>query len=59
MITMHYKIFTKVERKLISPKDWSKMLVSPINKKGNKLEPDNYTAISLILIVSKVLVKND
>jgi len=37
MITMLYKIFTKVERELISPKDWSKMLVSPINKKGNKL----------------------
>ncbi|RUM94910.1 MAG: hypothetical protein DSZ28_00750, partial [Thiothrix sp.] len=36
------------------PKEWSRSVVVPIHKKGNKLEPNNYRGISLLPILSKV-----
>jgi len=57
MIKMLHAIFTKVERDTISPKDWSKTLVNPVHKKGNKSDPENYRAISLISIPSKVFLR--
>ena len=43
------------ERK--TPKDWSKGLITPVHKKGDKLDPANYRAITLISIPGKVLCK--
>ena len=57
MIQMLHAIFTKVERDTISPKDWSKTLVNPVHKKGCKSDPENYRAISLISIPSKVFLR--
>ena len=48
------KIFCKIWDEEISPSDWQKMLVSPIHKKGDKLDPANYRAISLLSIPGKV-----
>jgi hypothetical protein len=48
------KIFCKIWDEEISPTDWQKMLVSPIHKKGDKLDPANYRAISLLSIPGKV-----
>ena len=40
-----------------SPKDWSRMLVSPVHKKGDKLNPENYRAIALLSIPGKVFLR--
>ena len=37
-----------------TPLAWSKMVVTPIHKKGNRLDPENYRAISLLSIPGKV-----
>ena len=36
------------------PIDWARILVTPINKKGDKLNPGNYRAISLHSIPGNV-----
>jgi hypothetical protein len=57
MIRMLEKISKQVWNEEKSPKDWSRMLVSPIHKKGDKLDPANYRAISLLSIPGKVFLR--
>ena len=54
MVDMLHKIFNLVWNSGKTPKDWAKMLVTPIHKKGDKLTPGNYRAISLLSIPGKV-----
>ena len=54
MQVMLEKLFRKIWNNEISPSDWQKMLVTPIHKKGDKLNPVNYRAISLLSIPGKV-----
>ena len=57
MCRMLHKIFNLVWQQNKTPKDWAKMLVTPIYKKGDKLDPANYRAISLLSIPGKVFCK--
>ena len=57
MINILKNIFEKVWEEEIPPSDWQKMLVTPIHKKGDKLDPANYRAISLLSIPSKVFCR--
>ncbi len=54
MIEMLHKIFNQIWKQEKTPKDWARMLVTPIHKKGDKLNPGNYRAISLLSIPGKV-----
>ena len=47
-------LFDKVWREENPPLEWSKMIVTPVHKKGNKTDPSNYRAISLLSIPGKV-----
>ena len=47
-------LFNKVWREKNPSLEWSKMIVTPIHKKGNKTDPSNYWAISLLSIPGKV-----
>ena len=51
---MLHKIFNAIWVQEKTPKDWARMLVTPIHKKGDKLNPGNYRAISLLSIPGKV-----
>jgi len=54
MIEMLHKIFNQIWKNEKTPKDWARMMVTPIHKKGDKLNPGNYRAISLLSIPGKV-----
>ncbi len=54
MVQFLHMLFNKVWNEEKPPLDWSKMIVTPIHKKGSKLDPSNYRAISLISIPGKV-----
>ena len=54
MVDIMYKIFNMVWRLERTPKIWAQMLVTPIHKKGDKLDPANYRAIALLSIPGKV-----
>ena len=54
MTEMLHKIFNAIWVQEKTPKDWVRMLVTPIHKKGDKLNPGNYRAISLLSIPGKV-----
>ena len=54
--TLHL-IFSKVLNEETTPTHFSKMLVTPIYKKGDKSLPENYRAIPLLSISRKVLNK--
>ena len=47
-------LFNKVWREENPPLEWSKMIVTPVRKKGNKTDSSNYRAISLLSIPGKV-----
>ena len=51
---MLHKIFNAIWVHEKTPKDWARMLVTPIHKKGDKLNPVNYAAILLLSIPGKV-----
>ena len=40
-----------------TPEDWSKGLITPVFKKGDKLDPSNYRAITLLSIPGKVFCR--
>ena len=40
-----------------SPEDWSKMIITPIHKKGDTLNAENYRANALLSIPGKVFFK--
>ena len=54
MTEMLHKIVNAIWVHEKTPKDWARMLVIPIHKKGDKLNPGNYRAISLLSIPGKV-----
>ena len=57
MIQMLEKLFNAIWQKEQTPRDWSRMLVTPIYKKGDRKDPANYRAISLLSIPGKVFSK--
>ena len=54
MINFLHMLFNKIWREENPPLEWSKMIVTPVHKKGNKSDPSNYRAISLLPILGKV-----
>ena len=40
-----------------TPQDWSKGLITPVYKKGDKLDPSNYRAVTLLSIPGKVFCR--
>lgn len=54
IVNMHHKIFNKILSEEGTPIDWSKTIVPPIHKNGNKLDPTKYRAISLLPTPGKV-----
>ena len=54
MVDILFKICYKIWKDEVPPSDWEKMLVTPILKKGDKLDPGNYRAIALLSIPGKV-----
>ena len=57
MVDMLYKIYGVVWKEEKTPKDFSKMVISPIHKKGDKLTRENYRAISLLSIPGKIFLR--
>ena len=55
------KTLTNLFNKIIvtenPPNDWSKMIITPIHKKGDKLNAANYRAIALLSIPGKIFCK--
>ena len=41
---------------MVTPYDWSSSIITPIHKKGSKLDPNNYCGISLIDSICKIFV---
>ena len=54
MTEMLHKIFNAIWVHEKTPKDLARMLVTPIQKKGDKLNPGNYRAITLLSIPGKI-----
>ena len=54
MINFLHMLFNKIWREENPPLDWSKMIITPVHKKGNKSDPSNYRAISLLSVPGKV-----
>ena len=53
MIKFLVMLFNKVWREENPPLEWSKMIVTPVRKRGNKTDPSNYRAISLLSYLVK------
>ena len=47
------KLFSAVFDEEVYPEEWSRAIIIPIFKKGNKNNTDNYTGISLLSLISK------
>ena len=56
MIAMLGKIFNKILEQTKTPSDFTKMIVTPVFKKGDKLLRENYRAITLLSIPGKVFL---
>ena len=54
IVDVLHTLFNAVLTKNEVPTEWSKMLVTPIHKKGDTSNPENYRAISLLSIPGKV-----
>ena len=50
-------LFNKIIVTENEPNDWSKMIITPIHKKGDKLNAANYRSIALLLIPDKIFYK--
>ena len=57
MVKTMVKLFNQVRESEVPPSDWSKMLVIPIHKKGDKMDPNNYRVIALLSIPVKVFYR--
>ena len=55
MVAMLHKLFNTVYDTEKTPKEWARMMVTPIHKKGDNQTPTNYRGISLLSIPGKVL----
>ena len=53
LVEMLHKIFNQIWKSERTPKDWTRMLVTPIYKKGD--HPGNYRAISLLSIPFSII----
>lgn len=57
MVNILHKIFNLALRSGKTPQDFSRMIVSPVYKKGDKLARENYRAISLLSIPGKIFLR--
>ncbi|PIK47844.1 hypothetical protein BSL78_15289 [Apostichopus japonicus] len=57
MNRMLLKVINKAWSDREVPEDWSRGLVTPVYKKGDKLDPANYRAIALLSIPGKVFCR--
>ena len=57
IIDILHKIFNSIWSQEKTPEDFSRMIVSPIHKKEDILQGENYRAISLLLISGKVFLQ--
>lgn len=49
-----HRIFNTAWRSGVVPSDWTGAVISPIHKKGNTMDCNNYRGISLLSVVGKV-----
>ena len=56
MILMLQKIFNSIIEQSKTPRDFSKMIITPVFKKCDKLQRTNYRAIALLSIPGKVFL---
>ena len=57
MVQMLGKIFNKIWDSEKTPKDFSRMIVTPVHKKGDRHSPQNYRAIALLAIPGKIFLR--
>ena len=57
MIKVLHRIFCKVWSEESTPSDWSRLLLTPVHKKGDRLQAENHRAITLNSIPGKVFCR--
>ena len=57
LVPLLNKLYNGIMQTEIFPKDWSKAIIFPLHKKGDKELTDNYRGISLLDIVGKIFTK--
>ena len=57
LIQLLHSLFNKVLDTGIFPHEWSRAIIIPIHKHGDKENPNNYRGISLLSCISKVFTK--
>ena len=50
-----YQIFRKISQTCIFPACWKKAIISPLHKKDDKSDIENYRPVSLLSVISKIL----